>query len=135
MNTNELKRFAREARIKLIDQVGRKLDFVLSNADPVFLDTNATQIQSLKNKIRTSATEHLLHIKSFRDRWPAVTLYELGVKADIELNLMSRTKGEVPDEATRRRRMTIAVRRLLTNAERLVANAGMGKFPSFQKHS
>jgi hypothetical protein len=41
MNTNNLKRFAREARIKLIDQVGRKLEFVLSNADPVFLDTNA----------------------------------------------------------------------------------------------
>jgi hypothetical protein len=89
----------------------------------------------LKNKIRTSTIEQLLYIKSLRDTWPAVTLYELGVKADIELNLMSRTKGEVPDEATRRRRMTIAVRRLLTNAERLVANAGMGKFPSFQKHS
>ena len=49
MNTNALKRFAREARIKLIDQVGRKLEFVLSNADPVFTDTNASQIQSLKN--------------------------------------------------------------------------------------
>ena len=52
MNTNNLKRFAREARIKLIDQVGRKLEFVLSNTDPVFLDTNASQIQSLKNKIQ-----------------------------------------------------------------------------------
>ena len=60
MNTNNLKRFAREARIKLIDQVGRKLAFVLSNTDPVFIDTNATQIQSLKNKIQTQGKEQVI---------------------------------------------------------------------------
>jgi len=60
MNTNNLKRFAREARIKLIDQVGRKLEFVLNNADPVFTDTNASQIQSLKNKIQTQGKEHVI---------------------------------------------------------------------------
>jgi hypothetical protein len=60
MNTNNLKRFAREARIKLIDQVGRKLEFVLSNADPVFLDTNSTQIQSLKNKIQALGKEQVI---------------------------------------------------------------------------
>ena len=51
MNTNHLKRFAREARIKLLDQVGRKLEFVLNNTDPVFLDTYASQVQSLKSKL------------------------------------------------------------------------------------
>jgi hypothetical protein len=60
MNTNALKRFAREARIKLIDQVGRKLEFVLSNADPVFIDTNASQIQSLKNKIQAQGKEQVI---------------------------------------------------------------------------
>ena len=60
MNTNNLKRFAREARIKLIDQVGRKLEFVLSNADPVFIDTNASQIQSLKNKIQAQGKEQVI---------------------------------------------------------------------------
>ena len=60
MNTNALKRFAREARIKLIDQVGRKLEFVLSNTDPVFIDTNATQIQSLKNKIQAQGKEQVI---------------------------------------------------------------------------
>ncbi len=60
MNTNSLKRFAREARIKLIDQVGRKLEFVLSNTDPVFIDTNATQIQSLKNKIQALGKEQVI---------------------------------------------------------------------------
>jgi hypothetical protein len=60
MNTNNLKRFAREARIKLVDQVGRKLEFVLSNADPVFQDTNASQIQSLKNKIQAQGKEQVI---------------------------------------------------------------------------
>ena len=60
MNTNNLKRFAREARIKLIDQVGRKLEFVLSNTDPVFIDTNASQIQSLKNKIQALGREQVI---------------------------------------------------------------------------
>lgn len=60
MNTNNLKRFAREARIKLIDQVGRKLEFVLSNTDPVFIDTNASQIQSLKNKIQAQGKENVI---------------------------------------------------------------------------
>ena len=60
MNTNNLKRFAREARIKLLDQVGRKLEFVLSNVDPVFIDTNASQIQSLKNKIQAQGKEHVI---------------------------------------------------------------------------
>ncbi len=31
MNTNNLKRFAKEASIKLLDQVGRKLEFVLTH--------------------------------------------------------------------------------------------------------
>ncbi len=60
MNTNNLKRFAREARIKLLDQVGRKLEFVLSNSDPVFIDTNASQIQSLKNKIQAQGKEQVI---------------------------------------------------------------------------
>jgi len=60
MNTNNLKRFAREARIKLIDQVGRKLEFVLTNTDPVFIDTYASQIQSLKSKIQAQGKEQLI---------------------------------------------------------------------------
>lgn len=60
MNTNELKRFARVARIKLIDQVSRKMSFVLANTDPVFLDSNASQIQSLKNKIQVQGKEQVI---------------------------------------------------------------------------
>jgi len=60
MNTNELKRFAKEARIKLLDQVGRKLAYVLTNNDPVFLDSYAAEIKSLQGKIRDMGKQHLI---------------------------------------------------------------------------
>ena len=51
MNTNQLKRFAKEARIKLIDQVGRKLEFVL-NHDTAELRGKEKEIVQLKQKIQ-----------------------------------------------------------------------------------
>lgn len=50
MNTNNLKRFAREARIKLLDQVGRKLEFVLTH-DTAELRGKQKEIEQLKRKI------------------------------------------------------------------------------------
>jgi hypothetical protein len=50
MNTNNLKRFAKEARIKLLDQIGRKLAFVLS-ADTAELRGKQREIEQLKKKI------------------------------------------------------------------------------------
>jgi hypothetical protein len=51
MNTNQLKRFAKEARIKLLNQVGRKLEFVVNNTIQSFIDTFTDQKNSLKNNI------------------------------------------------------------------------------------
>lgn len=65
MNTNALKRFAREARIKLLDQVGRKLEFVTTNIDPVFLDTNSSQINSLKEKIKAVGSEQVIETVAY----------------------------------------------------------------------
>lgn len=65
MNTNALKRFAREARIKLLDQVGRKLNFTLSNNDPVFMDTYASQIKSLKEKIIAQGKELVIETVAY----------------------------------------------------------------------
>ena len=36
------------------------MEFVLSNTDPVFIDTNASQIQSLKNKIQAQGKEQVI---------------------------------------------------------------------------
>lgn len=59
MNTNSLKKFAQEARKKLLSQIGSKLTYVL-NADSAELRSKATQIQSLKDAIEASSEATLI---------------------------------------------------------------------------
>ena len=65
MNNNQLKRFAKEARIKLLDQVGRKLEFVLNNSSQIYTDTYAAQIQSLKDKIQQTGPEQVIEMVAY----------------------------------------------------------------------
>ena len=65
MNINQLKRFAKDARIKLLDQVGRKLEFVLNNSSLSFIDTYAAQIQSLKDKIEQTGREQVIEMVAY----------------------------------------------------------------------
>jgi hypothetical protein len=51
MNTNQLKRFAQEARTRLLQQVGSKMDFVLSQ-DTSQLRGRADTLQKLNDEIR-----------------------------------------------------------------------------------
>lgn len=88
----------------------------------------------IKSKMRMSTVEQLLKVLEVRTRNPKLTLNEVGIKAGIELDLMARSvDGEVMDDAAERRRMTLAVGRLLSQARNLVTNAGLGKFPSLKK--
>jgi len=65
MNTNALERFAKLTRIKLLDQVGRKLEYVTKNTDEVFLATNSTQINSLKEKIDAFGEKQVIESVSY----------------------------------------------------------------------
>ena len=51
MNTNALKKFAQEARRKLIEQVGSKLEYVLNNDTPE-LREKADQIHKLREVLK-----------------------------------------------------------------------------------
>ena len=64
MNTNLLKRFAKEARIKLLDQVGRKLEFVLTH-DTAELRGKETEINQLKYKIQQIGKEQLIEMVAY----------------------------------------------------------------------
>jgi hypothetical protein len=78
----------------------------------------------------------LVKLWELRQNFLDDSLYELGVRARIELDLMARdTAGEVPTEAMERRRMTIAVSRLLRQAQNLIENAGRGVFPNLKQPS
>ena len=64
MNTNNLKRFAREARIKLLDQVGRKLEFVLTH-DTAELRGKQNEIEQLKRKIAEQGKEQVVETVAY----------------------------------------------------------------------
>ncbi|MGZ4057267.1 MAG: BREX-1 system adenine-specific DNA-methyltransferase PglX, partial [Bacteroidia bacterium] len=59
MNTNALKKFAREARIKLLGQVGRKLEYVLT-ADTAELRGMSRQIDELRVQIHKNGKEQVI---------------------------------------------------------------------------
>jgi len=56
MNTNQLKRFAQEACTKLLQQIGAKMDFVLSH-DTAGLRGRADTLQKLQEEIRRQGKE------------------------------------------------------------------------------
>lgn len=87
----------------------------------------------IKTKMRMSTVEQLLRVLEVRIKNPTMTLNQVGVTAGVELDLMARNKEEEITVAMERRRMTIAVGRLLNQARNLVTNAGLGKFPSIKK--
>lgn len=64
MNTNNLKRFAREARIKLLDQVGRKLEFVLTH-DTAELRGKQQEIEQLKRNIAEQGKEQVIETVAY----------------------------------------------------------------------
>ena len=64
MNTNSLKSFAAEARIKLIDQITRKLDFVLTH-DTAELRGKQTEIAQLNHKIKQIGREQVIETVAY----------------------------------------------------------------------
>jgi type II restriction/modification system DNA methylase subunit YeeA len=59
MNTNTLKKFAQEARKKLISQIGAKLELVLTS-DSAELREKASQVKALQEAINTSSKEQVI---------------------------------------------------------------------------
>ena len=114
-------------------QIGKELKAAYEGRVIDIQKTSTAKIKFVKSRVRMTTVEQLLNIQRIRERHPRLTLYEVGVKAKIELDLFARkTDGEELDEATERRRMTIAVSRLLAQARNLVDNAAHGIFPSLK---
>lgn len=82
-------------------------------------------------KLRKDTVEKILELYALRDLHKSLTLWQLGEKAGIVLDLMARTTDVV--DLTReeeRVRMAIAVSRYLKQARNLIWNATEGVFPS-----
>lgn len=64
MNTNQLKKFAKEARIKLITQIGVKLDFVLTQ-DTAELRGKSSELAQLRFKLGEQGREQLIETVAY----------------------------------------------------------------------
>ena len=64
MNTNQLKKFAKEARIKLITQIGVKLDFVLTQ-DTAELRGKSSELTQLRSKLSELGREQLIETVAY----------------------------------------------------------------------
>lgn len=64
MNTNQLKKFAKEARIKLITQIGVKLDFVMTQ-DTAELRGKSSELAQLRSKLNELGREQLIETVAY----------------------------------------------------------------------
>lgn len=106
MNTNQLKKFAQEARRKLIDQVSVKLNYVLTS-DSAELREKGTAIQKLKKALRETSKEQLIDKVAYTwfNRFVALRFMDANDYQPIGVQALSPLDGfttpEILDEAKR----------------------------------
>jgi hypothetical protein len=104
MNTNALKKFAQEARIKLLDQVGAKLEFVL-NTDTPELREKGDQVRKLREELTKTTKEQLIDKVSYTwfNRLMALRFMDANDYQPIGLRVVTPKNGytlpELLDEA------------------------------------
>lgn len=117
-------------KITAIRQINKLLKAAHADQTVDIWAASTARRQRIKSKVRMATVELLLKLRSLRKRHPDMTLFELGKRAGVELDLLARTtEGEAITEAMEKRRMTIAVSRYLKQAEHLINNAAKGIFP------
>lgn len=106
MNTNQLKKFAQEARRKLIDQVSAKLNYVLTS-DSAELREKGTAIQKLKEALKETSKEQLIDKVAYTwfNRFVALRFMDVNDYQPIGVQVLSTldefTTPEILDEAKR----------------------------------
>jgi hypothetical protein len=106
MNTNHLKKFAQEARRKLIAQVEAKLDYIL-NADTVELREKSKQVQQLRQELNRNSKEQLIEKVSYTwfNRFMALRFMDANDYQPLGIRVITPIEGyytpELLDEAKR----------------------------------
>ncbi len=106
MNTNQLKKFAQEARIKLIEQVGAKLSFVLT-ADTAELREQAGQLKQLREEINRTTKQQLIEKVAYTwfNRLMALRFMDANAHQPLGIRVITPKDGytlpELLDEAKR----------------------------------
>ena len=118
--------------------VVRKINKIIKDAyegrDVIPREQSTARRKLAKSKLRRATVDTMLELYRLRKRYPDYTLWQLGQRAGIELDLLARTTDEVNlTPAQERARMNIAVSRYLRQARNLVWNATEGVFPSIKE--
>ena len=106
MNTNQLKKFAQEARRKLIDQVASRLNYVL-NTDSAELREKSAAISNLREALKNVTKEQLIDKVAYTwfNRFVALRFMDVNDYQPIGIRVVSTLEGfttpEILDEAKR----------------------------------
>ena len=106
MNTNQLKKFAQEARRKLIDQVSAKLNYVLTS-DTAELREKSSSINKLKEALKETSKEQLIDKVAYTwfNRFVALRFMDVNDYQPLGVKILSSLQGyttpEVLDDAKR----------------------------------
>lgn len=94
MNTNQLKRFAQDARIKLIDQIGAKLEKVLTT-DSVELREKAGHLQKLQQAINKTSKADVIDTVAYTwfNRFVALRFMDVNGYQPIGVSIVSPIEG------------------------------------------
>ena len=106
MNTSQLKRFAQEARRKLIEQVGAKLNFVLTT-DSAELREKTEQLKQLRQELGRTTKEQLIEKVAYTwfNRLMALRFMDVNDYQPLGIRIITPKEGytipELLDEAKR----------------------------------
>jgi type II restriction/modification system DNA methylase subunit YeeA len=94
MNTNQLKRFAQSARIKLIDQIGAKLEKVLTT-DSVELREKAGHLKKLQEAINKTSKSEVIDTVAYTwfNRFVALRFMDVNGYEPIGVSVVSPMEG------------------------------------------
>lgn len=117
--------------------VVRKINKILKEAyegrEVIPREQSTARRKLAKSKLRINTLKTMLELYELRQRYPDLTLWQLGDRAGIKLELMARTTDEARLTLQEERvRMSIAVSRYLRQARDLIWNATEGVFPSIK---
>jgi type II restriction/modification system DNA methylase subunit YeeA len=104
MNTNQLKKFAQQARKKLLEQIGAKLEFVLNNDTPE-LREKSSQIKLLKDAISKSSKSQLIDKVAYTwfNRFMALRFMDVNDYQPLGIKIITPKEGytlpEILDDA------------------------------------
>ncbi len=117
----------------VVRQINKILKAAYEGREVVPREQSTARRKLAKSKLRKETVSKMLDLYELRARKPELTLWQLGERAGIELDLMARTTdGQQITLQQERIRMGIAVSRYLKQARNLIWNATEGVFPSIK---